>query len=197
MAFSPTEKTYYIYILKDPKTEQIRYVGTTYRPKRRLRDHLDRAKKCRTHKEKWINKLLLNNLKPIMEIIEQLPFDKITDRERYWISFYKDQGCNLCNHTSGGEGNFQPDQITINKIRMAQIGKKRKPLTEEHKLKLVKTSTGVVFSKERCENISKAKTGKKFTEYHKLKLQMAKGNKKGAIKLLLLLLNNIITIRTS
>lgn len=58
------------YVLKDPTTLEIRYVGQTVNPENRFRNHLYEARKNkRTHKDLWILKLLRGNKKPIMEII--------------------------------------------------------------------------------------------------------------------------------
>ena len=74
----------------------MRYVGVTTNPRKRLIVHISQAKRGRsnrknyrsTHRDNWINKLLSRNLKPEMEIIEEVS-DNWADRERWWISHYK------------------------------------------------------------------------------------------------------------
>jgi hypothetical protein len=134
-----------VYGLVDPNTKQIRYVGITYRLKRRFQDHLQTAKKCRNHKEKWINSLLMNS------------------------------GNKLTNSTDGGEGCPNPSPETIQKIKHKLTGRRCSgPLTAKGRQKLIDNSTGRIFSKERCDNISKAKRGKKFSLEHKKKLSEAR-----------------------
>ena len=60
----------YFYILKDPRTQEVRYVGQTVNPTNRFRNHIWESKtKNVTHKHKWIVSLLRRNLHPVMEII--------------------------------------------------------------------------------------------------------------------------------
>lgn len=93
----------YIYSLSD-ENNVIRYVGKTNNIKDRIKRHINESKKCRTHKEKWIFNMLQNNLKPKIEIIEDVPYNEWERCEIYWISQLKCWGFNLLNGTSGGEG---------------------------------------------------------------------------------------------
>lgn len=95
----------YIYTLTCPTTNKIRYVGKTINPKRRLQSHLWNNPKNKTYVYKWIQKLKKSGLKPNMNIIDEVK-DNWKEREIYWIDFYKNQGCKLCNITSGGEGSY-------------------------------------------------------------------------------------------
>ena len=45
----------YIYILIDPFTNQIRYVGKANNPKERYKNHKNRCRDKNTHKRNWIN----------------------------------------------------------------------------------------------------------------------------------------------
>lgn len=154
-----------IYELLDPRNNQIRYVGYTNRKdiKRRLGKHVwdsGQLKESYTHKEKWIRELLRLNLKPIIQIILIIPKGQSWKYwERFYIKKYRLLGYNLTNYTDGGDG---------------QRGLKH---TEETKRKIRESckgmNKGVVFTKEHCENISKAQRGKKLTPLHKLRLAIA------------------------
>ena len=98
-------KNYYLYILKDPNTYEVRYVGMTRNPKTRLAVHIRSAKyhTCNP-KETWIHGLILNGQKPIMEVIETCQLGTWEVRERFWIDFYKQEGYDLTNWASGGYG---------------------------------------------------------------------------------------------
>jgi group I intron endonuclease len=93
----------YIYTLKDPTNNHIRYVGKTINVQRRLSAHLYRAKKGKHHTANWIKSLLSQNLKPIIEVIEVCNKKNWQEREKYWIAFYR-QKFDLTNFTDGGEG---------------------------------------------------------------------------------------------
>lgn len=174
MAFSTIENDYYLYVLYGSKDQEIRYVGVTYRPERRYQDHILNSKKLKTYRDKWINKILSEDQSLEMFVFQVIDYEDISKEERFWIKCLRELGCNLTNHTSGGEGMFAPDEETIEKIRSKQIGIKRKPLTKEHKDKLSIIHKGTIFTPERCKNISKAKKGVKFSEEHKAKLAAAK-----------------------
>lgn len=96
----------YIYLLRDPITNEIRYIGKTKDLKQRLINHINNAKlkKFNRHIYNWILTLLNQNLKPLIELVEECNLDNWSEREKYWIKYYKELGNNLCNHSIGGEG---------------------------------------------------------------------------------------------
>ena len=60
-----------IYTLKDPLTNEIRYIGKTkYSLVDRLCKHLITYEK--NHRANWIRKLSKQNLKPIIELLEEM-----------------------------------------------------------------------------------------------------------------------------
>ncbi len=95
--------TAYIYTLVDPETNAIRYIGkTTTSLRERLTNHLCEKKDDR--KNRWINKLKRQGLKPLIQLIEEVPIDAWRERECYWIAYYHAQGCDLTNTSLGGLG---------------------------------------------------------------------------------------------
>lgn len=93
----------YIYILQDPSTDEVRYVGKSKNPHRRYLSHLWQKPKVKYHSYYWIQKLLKNGIKPILTIIDETEGDWIW-LEQYWIEQFKQWGANLTNITSGGDG---------------------------------------------------------------------------------------------
>jgi hypothetical protein len=94
----------YIYVLKDPITNEIRYVGKSINPHDRCRKHISEAKLtgANNHRVNWIKSLLNDGLKPTMEIIDGIQGDWEW-LEQYWISQFITWGFNLTNGTFGGE----------------------------------------------------------------------------------------------
>src|SRR5690348_14115498 len=93
-----------IYILKDPITLEIRYVGKSKTPFKRFKEHLYRARKGnKTYVYTWIRKILKLGNTPILEILEYT--DNWIEREIYWISYYKRTN-KLTNLSEGGEGSL-------------------------------------------------------------------------------------------
>jgi hypothetical protein len=93
----------YIYSLKDPVTNEIRYIGQTNDLKRRLNKHITNANLLSDsrHISNWIRSLTMS---PIMDIVEVCDYSIRNNREKYWINYYKSQGYDLCNSSNGGAG---------------------------------------------------------------------------------------------
>lgn len=98
-----------IYVLRDPFTHEILYVGkTTKSLTERLEQHLYCAtgrgrKKGKTPRDKWIRRLAKKGVAPTIEILEAVTGDW-QERERYWIKYHKTYGAKLTNSTIGGLG---------------------------------------------------------------------------------------------
>lgn len=99
----------YIYILQDPVTLEVRYVGKSNNPIRRFKSHLWDRPKCTSYSYRWIQKLLKQSLKPIMTIIDETE-DDWKSLEQYWIAQFKAWGYKLTNLTLGGEGSYGAGQ---------------------------------------------------------------------------------------
>jgi len=95
-------KIAYIYILLDPRNDQVRYVGKTITPKKRFTRHKNEKKLH--HRGCWIRQLRREKLIPIMEIIDITPETEWKFWESHYISLYKSWGFKLTNETNGGEG---------------------------------------------------------------------------------------------
>lgn len=95
-------KEYKIYSLKSPLSNEIRYIGVTINKlNSRLSQHIYEGRhKDGTHKINWIKSLIKKGLKPIIELVEICDCNNWEERERYWISYYK----NLTNTNEGGLG---------------------------------------------------------------------------------------------
>jgi len=104
----------YIYVLKHPTTNEIKYVGKTINLKRRYYSHIQDSKRLVNNKRyllNWIRSLLKENLKPVMEVIEICEISNWQEREIYWINHYRMTNSKLCNICDGGENNLIGRQI--------------------------------------------------------------------------------------
>lgn len=110
-----------IYVLIDPITNMVRYVGKANDVSQRYRAHLNRARKHQIHKKNWIEKLKNKGLKPIIEVIDIVPIEEWIFWETYWISQMKTWGFELINYTNGGDGCTFGNQTSFKK---GQGGKK-------------------------------------------------------------------------
>ena len=108
-----------IYVLKDPRTSIVRYVGaTTQTLNKRLVGHVWDAKNLSgTRKINWIKQLLELELKPIIELIEET--EEWIEREKYWYNYYK-AITELVNTNNGGQGVFKKDADSIKRTTEAK-----------------------------------------------------------------------------
>lgn len=129
--------TWTIYALTDPRTSEVRYVGKTITPKKRIYHHVWDAMNANdhTHKSNWIRALVEAGTLPVMSVLETGDGDWQT-AERQWIKRFKDAGSNLTNATDGGEGQsstYRASAETKAKMSKALKGQKR---TAEAKSKM-------------------------------------------------------------
>jgi hypothetical protein len=80
----------YIYGLKDPRDLRYRYVGKTNNPSKRLKDHIEKRR--------------VNELLPVMDILEYASMLNWQEKEKYWIALGFSHGWPLTNISKGGGG---------------------------------------------------------------------------------------------
>jgi len=148
----------YIYVLIDPRDNQIRYVGKTNNIKTRLTEHCTpRNLKNNTYKVNWIRSVLNYNLRPILKVIEQCDESNWQEREIYWIKYYRDLGYDLTNATEGGEGTqLFGDKNPMYGIPSPNKGRKH---SEETKRKIRESQIGKLVPIETRELQRKINTG--------------------------------------
>jgi len=154
----------YIYVLKDPDTQQVRYVGKSDCPRKRLNQHNCLMYKKGTYLSSWLISLKTRNLKPIMEIIDIVDINNWKESEAVWIEFYKKQGCNLVNLTVGGEGCDGYRHSEENKIKMSKI---QKDVWKRGGKKYIPTFSGKKHTDESLKKMSLSQSGEKNHSYGK------------------------------
>lgn len=129
-----------IYTLSHPITNEIRYVGKTkYALEVRLRKHL--VTKEINYRGNWIRSLIKLNLKPKIELIEEVDEFGWQEIEKYWIAQLKTWGFKLINLTDGGETGIISKQCRESCIK-SNIGRKH---SLEEKRKRIKHSIKTVY----------------------------------------------------
>lgn len=89
-----------IYALRDPDTDQIRYIGRSKNVYARYQGHLCRCKVTNFPSSIWIAGLLKENKKPVLELLEE--HGNPIEIEEQWISWGRNQGFELLNVGCGG-----------------------------------------------------------------------------------------------
>lgn len=97
-------KITFIYALIDPKTNEIRYIGKSDTPHKRIKSHISSVKTKSIKNSQlanWINDLLQNGLKPELAVLEVCRYDNWENKEKEWIMTLKNR-YNLFNIQDGG-----------------------------------------------------------------------------------------------
>lgn len=100
-------KTYYLYVLRHPVTNELRYVGqTSQNPKQRLSAHVSSACNPTSIVSKWTLKLKRNALRPVMQIVAKSTVSDYIDKlEITAIRGLRKRGFRLLNQARGGKVN--------------------------------------------------------------------------------------------
>lgn len=164
-----------IYALIDPRYGALRYVGKTVRSLQwRFRGHLNEARSGgKSHKNFWLRQLYNAGFQPDIVEIEIVHGDAWIEAERFWIGYFRMIGCDLVNHTTGGESapgwNLSEDA----KRRISE-GNKGKSKSPEHIAKIL-AGPGVFKKGQPSRN-----AGKKLTAETRAKISaVQKGIPKG------------------
>ena len=95
----------YIYALLDPRDNQVRYIGKTTQPTKRLKSHISECKSIKSlhYRAMWIKSLLKKELLPIIKFLKICPLSDFEKYETEYISIYKSD--KLTNSDETGSGN--------------------------------------------------------------------------------------------
>lgn len=163
-----------IYVLVDPNTQDVRYVGKADDVDRRLRDHLGHCKDRGTHCQRWIAKLKDAGQVPVLVIVENVPVPEWPERERHWISHFESLGHPLTNTAPGGLGGQGVRHTDEYRQRMSALakaaGRRPPPKTPEQIEKMRAEYTGRVHTSEAKQKISAHFKGKPLSAEHRAKL---------------------------
>jgi len=99
---STSERMVSIYSLADPDTNELKYVGKSVNPKKRLKYYLW----CNDSRpvQQWVKTITDKGKEPQLIILDQVPESEWEFWEMYWIEQVKAWGFNLENIATGGLG---------------------------------------------------------------------------------------------
>lgn len=117
----------FLYGLADPRTGDIRYVGKSKNPEKRLRQHIrDRNRRPHYPVSRWIRSLLSEGVSPSLTVLWKGPESEWKDAERSEIAKRRATG-KLLNVADGGDEPFcSPEQRALNGAKVAKIRDARK-----------------------------------------------------------------------
>lgn len=152
-----------IYVLIDPRNNEIRYVGQTHRTlKERYWEHVGTSRRGNNYCRNWINLLIKSELYPIIELVEEVDESDWVFWEKYWIAQFKCWGFNLTNLSIGGEGCFGVKRSEETKQKMRIIGKNRSKESIKKTIETRRKRGKYVWSEESKAKLSKSHTGKSY-----------------------------------
>lgn len=93
------ERTIYIYALKDPRDDAVRYIGQSRDPQQRLSQHKADGS-GNSKKSRWIRELRARGQSPILEVIEEATESEKHQRELWWIYEYLSKDADLTNNNT-------------------------------------------------------------------------------------------------
>lgn len=93
----------FIYTLSCPESNEVKYVGKSNNPRKRFNEHLRMCDR-NIDKNNWIYNLKCNDKIPILIIVEKVLISEWKDKEKFYISTYRNMGLHLFNTSIGGEG---------------------------------------------------------------------------------------------
>ncbi len=131
----------FIYVLSDPRNDQVRYVGKANNPKDRYINHFNSTRDKNTHKRNWINSVRKDGLRPELIIIDEVPKSEWVYWEKFYISLFKTWGFSLVNYTEGGDGSTFGNSGSFKKGNIPH--NKGVACSEETKQKIRDKLTGV------------------------------------------------------
>jgi hypothetical protein len=149
----------FIYVLKDPVTGDVRYVGKADHPHARYLRHLREAQRKRNHRECWLCSLAARGLTPLLEVIDEVPAKEWQAWEVAYVLFYREQGADLVNRTVGGDGfGAGPEHPCYGRQFV---------VTAETRAKIGRGNKGKVRSPEICARISEMTRGERHPFFGK------------------------------
>ncbi len=98
---------FFIYALKDPRTDEIRYIGQTSVGMARPLAHAlpSTLKRRPAHFRNWVNSMKVSGCTYTVHVLEEfLNPEPLNGAEMRWIAFLRSQGARLINYTDGGGG---------------------------------------------------------------------------------------------
>jgi len=146
-------RTIYIYSLKDPETNEIRYVGKTTNITTRLKAHITRSRHNKYHSARWVQSVIKRGFRPIIELVEECTEENWIEREKYWIAYYRER-FDLTNVLDGGEGG-------------STFGRLGKPWSDEQRKNNAIARTGLNVNRTKEGNYNRKKGVRAYYDKNK------------------------------
>lgn len=130
-----------VYVLSDPRTGAVRYVGVTgvRSPLDRLRSHIAEALRGGTSARcDWIRSVLDDGLEPTITVVDRTEGDRrearpvVLQRETAWIEHFRRIGAALLNVKKSG-ADWRVPMTTVDDAEVSRAWRRRCELSATHK----------------------------------------------------------------
>lgn len=161
-----------IYVLVDPNTLDVRYVGVTKKdPAKRYREHLSEARRGHScYKCNWVRALSDSGKTPCLAIVARVSDDLRDYAESRYIDAFRNVGSPLTNIAPGGGGYWSATDDFREMCRQRQTGKRHSEATIA---KMRESHMGQDMSAARAASPAN-KPGGKLSPEHIAKLKAVK-----------------------
>lgn len=113
----------YIYgLYSSSNPEEIRYIGYSYNPIKRLSDHLSESKQLKYHRHKWIQSEIAKGYSIGISSLRCVSESCVGQAEVETILLYKSFGAKLTNGNNGGMGGRSPSKESRERMRVSKLG---------------------------------------------------------------------------
>ena len=121
-----------VYGLSSSEDGEVRYIGQTAQPTKRLNNHISESKTGNTHKKRWIRSVIAKGFEVQMSTLLE---DSVWDEDEIRIiEEHKAAGARLTNATGGGGGlkNATPET----RAKLSAAARDRPPISDETRAKM-------------------------------------------------------------
>lgn len=84
-----------IYGLRDPRTDEYKYIGKSNVGIQRPKSHLTFSHNQSVNV--WVEELRSVGLAPLIDVLEECYENELVEKEKFWIQYYEKTGCKLFN----------------------------------------------------------------------------------------------------
>lgn len=109
-----------IYGLRDPRTDEYRYIGKSTSGLNRPKSHFTYSHNSSVNIQ--ISELREEGLSPVIDVLEECSEKELRSKEKFWINFYESSGCKLFNITKyrGWQNEKLAQELDIEKKKLQE-----------------------------------------------------------------------------
>lgn len=125
-----------LYVLRDPRTGEIRYAGKANNAAARFKTHMRDSRRRNTPVYCWIRSLAKMQLVPRLEVAERIDVADWRDAEKVLIARLRHEGARLLNLAEGGDEPYCSPEVRAANGRKVALARANDPVAARiHEMK--------------------------------------------------------------